>query len=125
MVKRENGYPEGQCALVIIDTFKGQDNGRLKEFCSENYCEVVIVPHNLTKKFQPLDISVNKGAKTFIQNMYNMWFSNKVVTQANRGVDPTEVKILQNCQKTKVPKLCFLIKRLDITRQSYMKVPYF
>ena len=81
-----------------MDTFKGQDNDRLKELCLENYCEVVIVPHNLTKKFQPLDISVNKAAKAFIQNMYNKWFSNKVVTQPNRGADPTEVKILQNCQ---------------------------
>ena len=77
MVKRENGYPEEQYALIIMDTFKGQDNDRLRELCYENYCEVVIVPHNLTNKFQPLDISVNKAAKAFIQNMYNEWFYNK------------------------------------------------
>ena len=76
-----------------MDTFKGQDNDRLRELCSENYCEVVIVPHNLTKKFEPLDIRVNKAAKVFIQNMYNEWFSNEVATQLNRDVDPTEVKI--------------------------------
>ena len=76
-----------------MDSFKGQDNDRLRERCSENYCEVVIVPHNLTNKFQPLDISVNKAAKAFIQNMYNEWFSNEVATQLNRGVDPTEVKV--------------------------------
>ena len=93
MVERENGYPEEQYALIIMDTFKGQDNDRLRELCSENYCEVVIVLHNLTNKFQPIDISVNKAAKAFIQNMYNEWFSNEVVTQLNRGVDPTEVKI--------------------------------
>ena len=73
MVKRENGYLEEHYARIIMDTF--------------------IVPHNLTNKFQPLDISVNKAAKAFIQNMYNEWFSNEVVTQLNRGVDPTEVKI--------------------------------
>ena len=60
---------------------------------SENYCEVAIISHNLTNKFEPLDISINKAAKAFIQNMYNEWFSNKVATQLNRGVDPTEVKI--------------------------------
>ena len=75
-----------------MDTFKGQDNDRLRELCSENYCEVVIVPH-LTNKFTPLDISIYKAAKAFIQNMYNKWFSNEVATQLNRGVDPTEVKI--------------------------------
>ena len=52
-----------------MDTFKGQYNDRLRELCSENYCEVAIVPHNLINKFQPLDISVNKVAKAFIQNI--------------------------------------------------------
>ena len=97
MVKRENGHPEEQYILIIMYTFKGQDNDRLRELCSENYYEVVILPHNLTSKFQPLDISVNKAAKAFIQNMYNEWLSNEVATQLNRGVDPTEVKI-QNGQ---------------------------
>ena len=94
MFKSENGYPEEQYALMIMDTFKGQDNDRLREFCSKNYCEVVTVPHNLTNKFQPLDISVNKAAKAFfIQNMYNEWFLNEVATQLNRGVDLTDVNI--------------------------------
>ena len=69
MVKEESGYPEEHYAFIITNTFKGQDSDRLRERCSESYCEVVIVPHNLTNKFQSLDISVNKAAKTFIQNM--------------------------------------------------------
>ena len=36
MVKRKNGYLEEQYPLIIIDTFKGQDNDRLTELCSEN-----------------------------------------------------------------------------------------
>lgn len=51
------------------------------------------MPHNLTNKFQPLDISVNKAAKAFIQNLYNEWFSNAVATQLNRGVEPSDVKV--------------------------------
>ena len=30
MVKKENGYPEEEYALIIMDTFKGQDNDRLR-----------------------------------------------------------------------------------------------
>ena len=93
MVEGENGYPEEQYALIIMETFKDQDNDRLRELCSENHREVVIVPHNLTNKSQPLDISAIKAAKAFNLNMYNEWFSNEVATQLNRGVDPTEVKI--------------------------------
>ena len=88
MVQRENGYPEEQYALIIMETFKGQDNDRLRELCSENYCETVIVPHNLTNKFQPLDIRVNKAAKAFIQNMYNEWFSNEVANTAKSRCRP-------------------------------------
>ena len=53
---------EGKCiskeqhSLVIIDTIKGQDNDILRELCDETFCKVVIVPHNLTNKFQPSDI---------------------------------------------------------------------
>ena len=54
---------------------------------------VVIVPHNLTNKFQPLDLSVNKAAKSFIQNKYNDWFAGQVFTQLQNRKDPTNVKI--------------------------------
>ena len=93
MVKRENGKPEEQYALIIMDTFRVQDNDRFRKLCSENYCEVAIVSHNLTNIFQPLDISVDKVAKAFTQKMYSDWFLNEVATQLNRGVDLTEVKI--------------------------------
>ena len=53
----------------------------------------MIVPHNLTNKFQPLDFSVNKAAKSFIQNKYNDWFADQVFTQLQNGKDPTDVKI--------------------------------
>ena len=49
-----------------MDTFKGQDNNTLKKPCAENNCEIVTVPHNFTNKFQPLDLPVNKAAKSFI-----------------------------------------------------------
>ena len=76
-----------------MDTFKGQDNDTFKELCSQNNCEVVIFSHNLTHKFQPLGISVNKAAKGFIQNLYHEWFSNQVAIQLKHGIDPADVKI--------------------------------
>ena len=53
-----------------MDTFKGQDNDTLKKLCPENNCDVVIVPHNPINKFQPLDLSVNNAAESFIQSKY-------------------------------------------------------
>ena len=41
--KEEKCIPKEQYSLVIMDTFRGHDNYILKEFCDENFCEVVIV----------------------------------------------------------------------------------
>ena len=76
-----------------MDTFKGQDNDTMKELCAVNHCEIVIVPHNLTNKFQPLDISVNKAANSYISIKYNEWFSDQVTSQLLNGRVPTQVKV--------------------------------
>ena len=68
-----------------MDTFKSHDNIVLKELCTTNFCEIVIVPHNLRNKLQPLDISVN-----------NTWMANEVSNQLKRGISPCDVKLLSN-----------------------------
>ena len=74
-----------------MDTFNGQDNDTLKKL--EILEITVIVPHNLTIKFQPLDLSVYKAAKSFVQNKYNDWFADQVFTELQNGKYPTDVKI--------------------------------
>ena len=61
-VKEEICIPKEQYFLVIMETFKGQDNDILKKLCDKIFQEFVIVPHNLTNKFQPLDIFLSKPA---------------------------------------------------------------
>ena len=68
----------------------------------QKHCESLIVPHNLTKKFQPREISVNKTAKAFIQNQYNDWFSNKVSVQLKKGTDPADIKITSKLSNLKL-----------------------
>ena len=84
-----------------MDNFKGQDNDTLKKLCDKNNCDVVTVPHNLTNKFQPLDLSLNKAAKSFIQNKYNDWFADQVFMQFQNGKDPINVKILSKLSDLK------------------------
>ena len=67
----------------------------------QKHCESLIVPHNLTKKFQPREISVNKTAKAFIQNQYNDWFSNEVSVQLKKGTDPADIKITSKLSNLK------------------------
>ena len=69
--KEEFGYPKEHYSLIVMDTFKGQDSAKIKGLCLKNDCELVIVPHNLTNKFQPLDISINQKANKFISHKFN------------------------------------------------------
>ena len=92
-VKKKKSFLEEQHSLVIMDTFKGQDNDILRKLCSENRCEIVIVPHNLTNKFQLLDLTFNKVAKAIIQNRHHDWFSNQVAHQLKSGKDPANIKM--------------------------------
>ena len=88
-------------SLVIIDTFKGQDNEEVTKLCRENNCVVIIVPHNLTNKSQPLDITFNKPAKSFIKEKYNILYTEQVTRQLNEGKDPADVEVSLNLSQVK------------------------
>ena len=92
-IKVQKGYPKEQMSLVIMDTFKGQDNDDMRKFCAKNSCEIVIIPHNLTNKFQPLDRSVNKTPKYFISDIYNSWLANEVLKQLRAGKAAADVQV--------------------------------
>ena len=91
--KKELAYLEGQRFLIIMDTFKRQDNQEMKRLSAKNNCELVIVPHNLTNKFQPLDIKFNQSANKFILNKFNAWYGDRVSKQLSNGVSPGNVKV--------------------------------
>ena len=101
MTKEEKDYPKEQQSLIIVDTFQGQDNNTLKELCAKNNCKIVILPHNLTSKLEPLNISVNKAAKSFMQNQYKDWFSNEVSVQLKKGIGPADIKIISKLSNLK------------------------
>ena len=100
-----------------MDTFKGQDNNVILDLYKKHMCQVVIVPHDLTNKFQPLDINVNKPVKSFISNKYNGWFSKQVSQQLEKGIQLADVKVSLNVIKTRlylmVSKLLVLLRQLN------------
>ena len=76
--KEELGYPKKQYSLIVMDTFKGQDNTEIKALSLKNDCKLLIVPQNMTNKLQPLDISINQKAKKFISHKFNKWYADRV-----------------------------------------------
>ena len=88
-------------SVIIMDTFKGQDNDEVAKLCHKNICALIIVPHNLTNKSEPLDITVNKPARSFIKDKYNMWYTEQVAKQLNEGKAPADVDVSLNLSEIK------------------------
>jgi len=71
-----------------MDTFKGQDNDAIKALCEKNLCVLVIMPHNLSNKFQPLDLTTNQKA-----NKFNEWYAEKVSKELRLRKAAGDVKV--------------------------------
>ena len=73
-------------------------------------------PHNLRKKFQSLDLTLNKAANAFIQNQYNDWFLNQIVNQLKSGNDPANIKV-----SSKLPDLKAVHTGVTVNKYSPKK----
>ena len=72
---------EDSKSLLIFDVFKSQTTGAVKKLLEDNHFLLQNVPNNYTNLFQSLDISVNKGAKSFLLNKYQDWYASQVSKQ--------------------------------------------
>ena len=63
----ENNLPNDQKALIVMDVFTGQTTSPVVESYEENNICIVNVPANMTRYYQPLDLTVNGYAKRFMK----------------------------------------------------------
>ena len=65
--------------VIIIDNFRGQVIEKittLLEMCNLHVC---LLPANTTDLLQPMDISVNKPAKSFLRKQFAEWYSEQLI----------------------------------------------
>ena len=79
----------------------GKDNDEVAKFCHKNNCALFIVSRYLTNKFQLLDITVNKPAKSFKKDKYNMWYNEQLEKQLNERKVPEDVEVFLNLSDIK------------------------
>ena len=64
-----------QRALLIMDVFKGQMTPEIKEMLEKNDIELEKVPANMTKYYQPLDLTVNGFSNKHLKASFAEWYS--------------------------------------------------
>ena len=92
-VRASSGIPNGQYALVVMDVFMGQMTSEVLDLLRENKILLTNVPPNMTKFYQPLDLTVNGYAKKFMARKFNDWYTGQVSAQLEKGVPIEEIDI--------------------------------
>ena len=90
-LKLHPDYP----ALAIFDKFTGQGTESLLKILEDNHIHVVMVPANCTDRLQPLDVSVNKPAKTFLRQQFHKWYAERICQhlQDKTYVTPVDLRL--------------------------------
>ena len=90
---RENlAVGKHQAALAIFDHFKGQLTPKVTQCLEKNNIQSVLVPPCCTDRLQPLDISVNKAAESFLTSEFQNWYADQVTQQYNATAHDEEVE---------------------------------
>ena len=72
---------EQQAALAIFDNFKGQLTKKITDVLEKHNILSVLVPASCTDRLQPLDLSVNKSAKSFLRSEFQQWCASQIGQQ--------------------------------------------
>ena len=91
------GLPENQKALVVWDVFRGQMTDKVKDRLATLDFELVAVPANMTHFFQPLDLTVNGSAKTFLRKKFTEYYAAAVKEQIDGGKQLDDIQVDFDC----------------------------
>ena len=64
-----------------MDNFKGQVTERVLKTLDNDNILICLLPANTTDRLQPLDVYVNKPAKTFLKGKFEEWYATEIVKQ--------------------------------------------
>ena len=76
-----------------MDVFTGQMTSEVLTLLCSNNILVTNVPANMTKFYQPLDLTVNGYAKRYMARKFNDWYTDQVSAELDNGVPVDEIDI--------------------------------
>ena len=91
--------PKEQKALMVMDVFTGQMTEDVVKQYQDNNILIVNVPRNMTKYYQPLDLTVNGYCK--LKRKSTQWYSAEVTRQSANKVALEDVQVKLQLTKLK------------------------
>ena len=76
-----------------MDVFTGQMNSDVLNLFRDNNILLTNVSPNMTKFYQPLDLTVNGFSKQFMAQNFNDWYTGQVSARLDKGVNIDEIDI--------------------------------
>ena len=80
-------------ALMVMDVFTGQMTEDVVKKYQDNNIIIVNVPKNMTKNYQPLDLTVNRYCKKFLKRKFSQWYTAEVSKQLTNKVALEDVEV--------------------------------
>ena len=84
------GTSDSQAALALFDHFKGQRTGNVVAALEKHNIQSVLIPATCTDHLQPLDISVHKSTKVFVQSEFQQRYAAQISNQLGNEDDRFE-----------------------------------
>ena len=117
-VREELNLETNQKALLIFDVFRGQKTQKYLDVLKAYDLVHVFVPANMTSHFQPLDLTINGIAKTFLKDKFGEWYAAQVQKQLGDGSNIYAVEVKLSLSVLKPIHARWLISLYDHLRNQ-------
>ena len=84
-----------------MDVLTGQMTAEILNSYEEANIPIINVPGNMTKCYQPLDLTVNEYAKRFLKSKFTEWYSSQVRSYLDDGVSIDDIVVGLQLSKIK------------------------
>ena len=102
--------PKEQKALMVMDIFTGQMTEDVVNQYQDNNILIVNVSRNMTKYYQPLDLTVNGYCKKFLKSSFTQWYLAEVTRQLANKVALEDVQVKLQLTKLKPLRAGWIIE---------------
>ena len=112
--RKRLGRNSDQMVLLIIDVFRGQMTEPVINILKEYNICLIKVSVNITGIFQPLDLTVNRSAKSLFKRKFTQWYLSQIQRGMESGKDIDQIEVKLNLTTLKPLHAAWIMEFYDL-----------